>query len=57
MNCPRPENLQHGEIVITGKEATFTCHDGYRLVGPKTRTCITLENTVMWSNAQPTCIG
>ncbi|CAI8024485.1 Sushi, von Willebrand factor type A, EGF and pentraxin domain-containing protein 1, partial [Geodia barretti] len=33
-------------------DATYTCNEGYRLVGSSTRSC---EETEVWSGAAPVC--
>ena len=36
----------------SGSTATYTCNNGYQLMGRQTRTC---QNTGMWSGMAPTC--
>ncbi|XP_070564056.1 CUB and sushi domain-containing protein 3-like [Ptychodera flava] len=57
-HCEDPGSLENGEIeediefpVCSGTSVTFSCHDGYTLIGPDTTTCQDGE----WSHPVPTC--
>lgn len=56
--CPDPTVPSHGRINITapsvGGVATYSCEEGYRLMGTATRTCLT---SAQWSGSPPSCIG
>ena len=55
--APGPNLLSHGQ----GSVATYSCDQGYALVGQITRTCEdTSGGTVItgtWSNSPPSCQG
>ena len=50
-----PEN---GTVTVTNttfaSTATYSCNDGYSLVGVTTRTCLASD---LWSGDEPTCRG
>ncbi|CAI8047420.1 Deleted in malignant brain tumors 1 protein [Geodia barretti] len=56
MRCPDLENPADGSVVydglVVGSQATYSCDDGYRLVGGSTRTC---ESDGTWSGESPLC--
>ena len=57
--CDELDNPSNGTVSIvrvmpTGLIATYSCDDGFRLVGEVNRTC--LDNR-MWSGQPPTCRG
>ncbi|XP_014803932.1 PREDICTED: C4b-binding protein alpha chain-like [Calidris pugnax] len=57
--CNHPEQLLHGSVHVTslefGSEATFSCAEGYRLVGPDRISCEIRGNGVGWSRDLPVC--
>jgi len=54
--CEVTSGPSHGEISVTGNTprsvATFTCDDGYTLVGMDILTC---QNNNVWSGEFPVC--
>ncbi|CAI8048580.1 Protein kinase C-binding protein NELL2 [Geodia barretti] len=56
LRCPDLENPADGSVVydglVVGSQATYSCNDGYRLVGGSTRTC---ESDGTWSGESPLC--
>ena len=56
LRCPDLENPADGSVVydglVVGSQATYSCNDGYRLVGSSTRTC---EIDGTWSGESPLC--
>lgn len=58
VRCGTLPNLSNGEISLSktlyGEEATFTCYDGFHLIGSKSRVCM-LNGT--WSGLESECIS
>uniref|UniRef100_A0A8C3KPM9 Sushi domain-containing protein n=1 Tax=Calidris pygmaea TaxID=425635 RepID=A0A8C3KPM9_9CHAR len=57
--CNHPGELMHGSVHVTnlafGSEATFSCVEGFRLVGPDRVSCVIKDNGVDWSRDLPVC--
>ncbi|NWU99169.1 CR1L protein, partial [Upupa epops] len=57
--CRHPGELENGVIHVAdlsfGSKATFSCHEGYRLVGVKEISCVLEGDGVDWSKALPFC--
>ncbi|XP_074019226.1 membrane cofactor protein-like isoform X2 [Numenius arquata] len=57
--CNHPGELVHGSVHVTdlafGSEATFSCEEGFRLVGPDTVSCVIKNNGVDWNRDLPVC--
>ncbi|XP_052803207.1 C4b-binding protein beta chain-like isoform X2 [Mya arenaria] len=58
-DCPAPAQLVHGSFKYLaryrpGTNVTFTCDEGYKLVGDDTSTC---EDFGTWSSPEPECEG
>ncbi|XP_052803197.1 scavenger receptor cysteine-rich domain superfamily protein-like isoform X1 [Mya arenaria] len=56
-DCPAPAQLVHGSFKYLaryrpGTNVTFTCDEGYKLVGDDTSTC---EDFGTWSSPEPEC--
>ncbi|XP_048255629.1 sushi, von Willebrand factor type A, EGF and pentraxin domain-containing protein 1-like [Haliotis rufescens] len=51
--CPRPGNVEHGNVVATDEVLTYTCDDGYDLMGSRSRRCL---NTGLWDTDAPACL-
>ena len=55
-DCPNLESPENGEVVLSGRfimdNATYTCSDGFELIGSSTRICLA---TGMWSGNAPEC--
>ncbi|NWI48268.1 CR1L protein, partial [Picathartes gymnocephalus] len=54
-----PPHIENGNFhtssdLLFGAIVTFTCHAGYRLVGPPSAQCVVRNGEVFW-NAVPTC--
>ncbi len=48
----------HGVNLGVGAVATYSCSNGYGLVGQATRTCVSDGGSSgIWSGSQPTCEG
>ena len=52
IECQQLSQPTNGAVVVTGREAVYTCNEGYQLVGFATITCHT---DGIWSPQQPTC--
>ncbi|XP_070546029.1 C4b-binding protein-like [Ptychodera flava] len=56
-DCTEPDapkdGSKEGEDLSDGSEVTFSCNEGYTLVGEDTLTC----NNGVWDNDEPTCIA
>ncbi|XP_044530106.1 complement receptor type 1-like [Gracilinanus agilis] len=58
--CPTPTDLLHGRVQITGPNQfgstiTYSCDEGYQLIGLSSNQCILSGNTVIWENEPPLC--
>ncbi|XP_078702320.1 CUB and sushi domain-containing protein 3-like isoform X2 [Branchiostoma floridae x Branchiostoma belcheri] len=51
---PFPTNGNRTEGQLHGDTVTFSCNEGYELIGPENRTCQTNQS---WSGEQPKCSG
>ena len=58
VDCGGLSNPESGVITMSGtifnSTATYSCNDGYNLVGDTTRTCLASGS---WSDTAPTCTG
>ncbi|XP_037740710.1 complement decay-accelerating factor [Chelonia mydas] len=58
-SCGHPGDLANGKIHITdllfGSNITFSCDEGFRLVGPNTSLCVTEGTSVTWNHKIPFC--
>ncbi|XP_051854431.1 complement decay-accelerating factor isoform X2 [Antechinus flavipes] len=59
-SCSTPPDLLHGQVSVTsdillGSTITFTCNEGYRLVGAQDSQCILMDKNVVWSDPHPEC--
>lgn len=56
LSCDHPGDLEHGYILGSdysiGSHLTYVCHEGYILVGPKTRVC---QPDGTYGGAKPLC--
>ena len=56
LDCGHPGNLTNGNVNITGTgfedKATYSCDDGYELVGPSERFCLSNDQ---WTSDAPIC--
>ena len=53
-----PNNgLKQGTDNSLGATVTYSCNDGYSLVGAVTISCQGSGSSVMWSDSIPTCQG
>ena len=56
MNCPSLSSPVNGKVAVSGfylgDNATYTCTEGYKVVGNQTRECLITEE---WSGEEPTC--
>ena len=61
MGCDPPLLLVNGQITpstITysvGQTVTFTCSDGFQLIGPSSTTCMITDGRIEWSADTPFC--
>ncbi|NXF98243.1 C4BPA protein, partial [Eubucco bourcierii] len=57
--CSHPGELQHGLIHVTdltfGSKVTFSCVEGFRLVGTPEITCVITDKGVGWNKDLPFC--
>ncbi|XP_045041906.2 complement receptor type 2 isoform X2 [Desmodus rotundus] len=59
-SCVSPGELLHGSVlthmnVEFGSTITYSCDEGYRLIGDSSATCIISGNTVTWDKDMPLC--
>lgn len=58
VKCQAPENPENGhssgEIYTVGAEVTFSCEEGYQLLGVGKVTCL---ETGEWDHVRPSCEG
>ncbi|CAM5119166.1 unnamed protein product [Natator depressus] len=58
-SCGHPGDLANGKIHITdllfGSNITFSCDEGFRLVGHDTSQCVTEGTSVTWNHEIPFC--
>ncbi|XP_030417530.1 membrane cofactor protein-like [Gopherus evgoodei] len=58
-SCGHPGDLANGKVHITdllfGSSVTFSCDEGFRLVGQKTSQCVIDGTGVTWSHEIPLC--
>ncbi|XP_074833363.1 complement receptor type 1-like [Carettochelys insculpta] len=58
--CTAPE-IENGKAEFTslqvGATASFSCDEGYRLIGPTSVQCVRVENGVDWNENFPHCQG
>ncbi|XP_006834264.1 PREDICTED: complement receptor type 1 [Chrysochloris asiatica] len=58
--CELPPEPRNGIVQIHtdlnfGSTISYTCDEGYRLIGKSTNTCISSDKTVIWENLTPIC--
>ncbi|XP_012590263.1 PREDICTED: complement receptor type 1-like [Condylura cristata] len=58
--CTNPPDLQNGRMVIDrdtrfGSTITYTCNEGFRLIGQSSSTCSLSGDGVAWDNEPPLC--
>jgi CUB/sushi domain-containing protein len=51
LKCSPPFKPLNGEVSLEGTRATFKCHEGYRLIGSRTREC----REDAWTGVEPSC--
>ncbi|XP_050810020.1 complement component receptor 1-like protein isoform X2 [Gopherus flavomarginatus] len=55
----KPLELENGRVHLTdirfGATATFSCNEGYRLIGTTSAQCVTVGNEVDWDKEVPLC--
>ncbi|XP_004415601.1 PREDICTED: complement decay-accelerating factor [Odobenus rosmarus divergens] len=59
-SCPNPGDLRHGHVSIPtdllyGSSISFSCNEGYRLVGETSSYCSLVDEDVGWSDPFPKC--
>ncbi|XP_027975980.1 complement receptor type 2 isoform X2 [Eumetopias jubatus] len=59
-SCMSPGELLHGSVlipmsVVIGSTITYSCDQGYRLIGDSSATCIISDNIVTWDKDMPLC--
>ena len=59
--CSEPQTPTNGQKTgndySLGAQVTFSCNDGYSLVGSSSLNCAASGSTVDWDAAVPTCQG
>ncbi|XP_068015709.1 membrane cofactor protein-like isoform X3 [Melanerpes formicivorus] len=57
--CSHPGELENGFTHVTdltfGSEATFSCKEGFRLIGTATISCVLVDKGVDWNRGLPFC--
>ena len=62
-DCGPPTSIENGEVeyglTLNGSVATYTCSEGYILMGPESITCLTDVTMISgsWSASPPVCKG
>ncbi|XP_039391810.1 C4b-binding protein-like isoform X1 [Mauremys reevesii] len=55
----KPLELENGRVHLTalevGTTATFSCNDGYRLIGSNSTQCVVVRNEADWDKRVPLC--
>uniref|UniRef100_A0A2K6NWS4 Complement decay-accelerating factor n=1 Tax=Rhinopithecus roxellana TaxID=61622 RepID=A0A2K6NWS4_RHIRO len=59
-SCPNPGEIPNGQInvpdgILFGATISFSCNTGYKLFGPTTSLCLTLDSGIQWSDPLPEC--
>ncbi|XP_070123988.1 complement receptor type 1-like isoform X5 [Equus przewalskii] len=59
-SCMSPRELLHGSVhtpmgIVFGSTITYSCDEGYRLIGDSSATCIISDNIVTWDSDMPFC--
>ncbi|XP_054546659.1 complement receptor type 1-like [Talpa occidentalis] len=58
--CSNPRDLPNGKMTIPGDTTfgstiTYTCNEGFRLIGESSTTCVLSGSTVTWDSEPPLC--
>ncbi|KAM5201988.1 complement receptor type 1 isoform 2-T2 [Hipposideros larvatus] len=59
-SCGSPPDITNGNMDISkdtkfGSSVSYSCNQGYRLIGEPSITCIIIDNVVGWDNTAPVC--
>ncbi|XP_066217945.1 complement receptor type 2 isoform X3 [Saccopteryx leptura] len=59
-SCVSPRELLHGSVLtpmglLFGSTITYSCDEGYRLIGDSSATCVISDTTVIWDKDMPLC--
>uniref|UniRef100_A0A7N5P999 CD55 molecule (Cromer blood group) n=1 Tax=Ailuropoda melanoleuca TaxID=9646 RepID=A0A7N5P999_AILME len=59
-SCPNPGDLRNGRVsiptdILYGASISFSCNEGYRLVGVTSSYCSLVDDSVVWSDPLPEC--
>uniref|UniRef100_A0A452RCA4 Sushi domain-containing protein n=1 Tax=Ursus americanus TaxID=9643 RepID=A0A452RCA4_URSAM len=59
-SCPNPGDLRNGRVsiptdILYGASISFSCNEGYRLVGVPSSYCSLVDDGVGWSDPLPEC--
>ncbi|XP_006146095.1 complement decay-accelerating factor [Tupaia chinensis] len=59
-SCPNPGEPVDGQLHVTtdllfGSSVSFSCNEGFKLIGASTSYCIILDKNVGWSEPKPVC--